>query len=400
VIRPSAAKAYVGVLTEAVLAGASRSTLIVESGILGGDLIPRAYIATTLKQIRSKLDGIAAETGDSIDLRMVGSGKFGAENRAVFGDLDLVLRMEKPETLSRIHQWVADNALNVRDITNKTHGKDLDIAKLGGQFSFLFPIHTDGGEPLTIGELRVALQTRHGQTNWKDHHDERLRVQSNLTNLDKKSGLAMVQVDIMHALIDGAEAAGLVKRAKALASRINQMQLDNKAELSEWLEKTVNGEAADDFESHYDFLRQHGEMQNDQDQQILAAIYFLKDKDSHKQHLNNRWSNLNYRYSFHPDALQIIYFLAAQVGIPIDHDSFSKETLTKIVQRAVQAGVASDKLTVDMLHQPAEAYATLKGKFKDAAKHHIVANTKNKRADEHNPDALWKNLGTREVKRI
>jgi hypothetical protein len=141
-------------------------------------------------------------------------------------------------------------------------------------------------------------------------------------------------------------------------------------------------------------------MQNDDDQATLAAVYYLKNKDASKARLNDRWSNIDYRYSFHPDALQIIYFLAAQVGIPIDHDNFKKDTLKEIVQRCQQAGVVSDKLTVDMLHRPMEAFATLKGKFKEAAKQHIVANTKNKRADEHNPEALWKNLGSREVKRI
>ena len=399
-IRPTAQRAFIGVLSEIVLEQAQRGTLIVESGILGGDLIPRAFIESTLKQLRSKFDGIAAETDDDIEIKMVGSGKFGAENRAVFGDLDLIVRMSKPESLSRIKQWAADNTQNVRDIGSKASGKDLDPAKMGSQFSFLFPIYREAAETLTIGELRAILQARHGQTNWKDHHDERLRVQTNLSNLSTKTGTALVQIDIMHSLVDGVEAASLTARAKKLADRINSMKLDNKAELSEWLEKTLGGEASDDFEKHYEFLRSHGELQNNDDQQLLAAVYYLKDKDKHKEHLNNRWSNLDYRYSFHPDALQIIYFLAAQVGMPVDHDSFSKETLSAIVDRAIQAGIASDKLTVDMLHQPAEAFATLKGKFKDAARQHIVANTKNKRADEHNPNALWKNLGTREVKRI
>lgn len=397
-IRPNAQSAYTGVLTEMILERAQVSTLIVESGILGGDLIPRAFIESTLKQLRSKFDGIAAQTEDNVQIKMIGSGRFGAENRAVFGDIDVILRMKNPETLSRIQAWAADNTHNLRDIASKTHGADVDVAKMGHQFSFLFPIYREGAETLTIGELRAILQARHGQTNWKDHHDERLRVQSNLNNLSQKSGQAMVQIDIMHTLVDGAEIATLTKRAKGLADRINQMKLDNKAELTDWLNKTVGGEAGDDFKSHYEFLRSHGEMQNDNDQQTLAAIYYLKDKDSHKEHLNGRWSNIDYRYSFHPDALQIIYFLAAQVGLPVDHDSFNKETLTKIVQRCIQAGITSDKLTVDMLHRPMEAFKCIKGKFKEAAKQHIINNTKNKRADEHNPDALWKNLGTREVK--
>jgi hypothetical protein len=400
VIRPNAQTAYVGVLNEMILERAQSSTLIVESGILGGDLIPRAFIESTLKQLRSKFDGIAAETDDNVQVKMIGSGRFGAENRAVFGDLDVILRMKKPETLSRIQEWAAENTHNLRDIASKTHGADVDVKKMGHQFSFLFPIYREGAETLTIGELRAILQARHGQTNWKDHHDERLRVQSNLGNLSKKQGQAMVQIDIMHCLVDGMEIAGLTKRAKALGSRLMQMKLDNKAELTDWLNKTVGGEAGDDFEKHYEFLRSHGEMQNDNDQQMLAAIYYIKDKDSHKEHLNNRWTNLDYRYSFHPDALQIIYFLAAQVGLPVDHDSFTKETLTQVVARCIQAGICSDKLTVDMLHQPMESFKCIKGKFKDAARQHIISNTKNKRADEHNPDALWKNLGTREVKRL
>lgn len=399
-IRPNAQSAYVGVLNEMILEQAQGSTLIVESGILGGDLIPRAFIESTLKQLRSKFDGIAAETDDNVQVKMIGSGRFGAENRAVFGDLDVILRMKKPETLSRIQQWASENAQNLRDIASRTHGADVDVQKMGHQFSFLFPIYREGAETLTIGELRAILQARHGQTNWKDHHDERLRVQSNLNNIAKKQGQAMVQIDIMHCLVDGMEIEGLTKRAKALGSRLMQMKLDNKAELTDWLEKTVGGEAGEDFEQHYEFLRSHGEMQNDNDQQMLAAIYYIKDKDSHKEHLNNRWTNIDYRYSFHPDALQIIYFLAAQVGLPVDHDSFNKETLTQVVARCIQAGITSDKLTVDMLHQPMEAFKTIKGKFKDAARQHIIANTKNKRADEHNPDALWKNLGTREVKRL
>ena len=398
-MRPSAHAAYVGVLNEVVMERSQGATLIVESGILGGDLIPRVYVGPTLKQLRSIFDGLAAKTGDSVQLKVVGSGRFGIENRAVFGDIDLILRMKKPETLQQIQAWAADNAQNLRDIASKTHGPDVDLKKIGHQFSFLFPVYKEGKEKLTIGELRAILQARHGQTNWKEHHDERIRVASNMGNLADKSGTALVQVDIMHALVDGMEMSKLMSKAKAMGPRINAMNLDNKAELSEWLEKTVGGQAASDFEHHYEFLRTHGETQNDQDQQTLAAIYWLKDKDSHKAHLDKRWTNIDYRYQFHPDSLQLIYFLAAQVGIPVDHDNFTKETLQRIVERCMQAGIVSDKLTVEMLHQPMDAYATLKGKFKEAALKHITTSTKNKRADEHNPEALWKNLGTREVKR-
>lgn len=399
-IRPNAHAAYIGVLSEVLDARAQGSTLIVESGILGGDLIPRAFLEPTLKQIQSKFDGIAAETDDDVDVRMVGSSRFGAENRAVFGDIDLIVRMKKPETLSRIKEWVGANAMNVRDIASKTHGKDLDIKKLGNQFSFLFPIYREGAEPLTIGELRAILQARHGHTNWKDHHDERLRVQTNIGNLANKSGQAMVQIDVMHVLVDGADVEDLSRRAKKLADRLEGMQLDNKAELAEWLKKTLDGEDVEDFETHYEFLRNHGEMQTNDDQQVLAAVYYLKNREKHGEHINNRWANMEHRYSLHPDSLQIIYFLASQVGMPLDNDSFNKDSLQQIVSRCIQAGITNDKLTVEMLRSPMDAFKTIKGKFKDEAKKYIISNTKNKRADEHNPHALWKNLGTRDVKRV
>ena len=399
-IRPSVHTAFIGVLSEMMDSHTQGSTLIMESGILGGDLIPRAFLESTLKQLQSKFDGIAAETDDDVDIRMVGSSRFGAENRAVFGDIDLIIRMKKPETLSRIKEWVGSNAMNVRDIASKSYGKDLDIKKLGNQFSFLFPIYREGAEVLTIGELRAILQARHGQTNWKDHHDERLRVQTNLGNLATKTGQAMVQIDVMHVLVDGGDVEDLSRRAKKLADRLDALKLDNKAEVAEWLKKTLDGEDMEDFDTHYNFLRSHGEMQTNDDQQMLAAVYYLKHRDKHGEHINKRWSNMESRYSLHPDSLQVIYFLASKVGIPLDNDSFNKESLDQIVQRAIQAGVTSDKLTSEMLRSPMDAFKTIRGKFKDEAKKYILSNTKNKRADEHNPNALWKNLGTRDIKRI
>ena len=398
--KPTVAKAFQGVLSEIVENRIQRNTLIIESGILGGDMIPRAFMDSTVKHLRNDMEVIAIETEDEVDIRLVGSSKFGAENRAVFGDLDCIMRMEKPETLSRIKDWVMTNHFNVRDIESRAHGKDLNPKKLGNKFSFLYPIHRPDGETLTIGELRAILQARHGSTNWKDHHDERLKVGANLDNIKDKSGDAMVQVDIMKVIVDGEEISNLTRRAQRLADRLESMDIDNKDELKVWLQKSIDKADIADWELHYEFLRNHGEMQNNDDQQILAAVYFLKNQDRHKGRLNDSYSNTEYRYSFHPDSLQIIYFLAKQVGIPLSDDNFSKKTLETIIQRAIQAGIVSDKLMIGMLRDPNEAFSTFKGKFKEEAKKHILSNTKNKRSDEHNPGALWKNLGTREIKRV
>lgn len=398
--RPSVHKHFVGVLSEMVEASNARATLIVESGILGGDLIPRAFLKPTLDHLRDELDKVAAETEDRVDLRPVGSVKFGAEQRAVFGDIDCLMRMEKPETLSRIKDWVVKSHVNVRDIQSRASGKDLDVKKLGNQFSFLYPIYRGDGETLTIGELRAVLQARHGQTDWKQHHDERLRVSANLENLANKSGTAMVQIDIMKVIVDNEDVAELMRRAKRLGDRIEQSGHENKAELKAWLDKVTNGQEAEDFDKHYEYLRTHGEMQGNDDQAVLAAVYYLNFRDKHKGHLESLVANTEHRYSYHPDSLQLIYFLAKQVGLPLDDTNFSKRTLEGIIQRAMQAGIVSDKLNVGMLRDPNETFKTLRGKFKEEAKKHIIANTKNKRSDEHNPDALWKNLGRREIKRI
>jgi hypothetical protein len=398
-IKPSIHSAYVGVLNEVINDRCQKATLIIESGILGGDLLPRAFLEPTLKRIQQTFDNIAAKNDDEVTVKAVGSSRFGVETKAVFGDIDVIMRMEKPETLSQIKLWAGENAINVRDIASRAHGKDLDIAKLGDQFSFLFPIYKADGETLTIGELRAILQARHGHTNWRDHHDERLKVQSNLDNIGNKSGTAMVQVDVMHVIVDGADAADLLRRASKLKDRISSLKLDNEQELHDWLEKTVGGQKAEEFEKHYEFLRNHGEMQNNDDQQMLAAVYHLNDRDAGKKRLGDRFENLDYRYGFHPDALQMIYYIAKMVGIVLDHENFNRKTLEQIIERAKQAGVVSDKMTVDLLRDPKEAFGALKGKNKDEARRAILSNTKNKRADEHNPGALWKNLGTREVKK-
>ncbi len=141
-------------------------------------------------------------------------------------------------------------------------------------------------------------------------------------------------------------------------------------------------------------------MQTNDAQQMLAAIYYLKHGDKGKERLESRWGNIQSRYSHHADGLQILYFLAKQVGMPLDHDNFTKQNIQTIIRAAEAAGIVSDKLTPEMLRQPAEAFETLRGKFKEEARKQLVANTKNKRADEHNPSALWKNLGSREIRKI
>ena len=398
--RPNAARCFVGVLSEIVEDQNNRNTLIIESGILGGDLIPRAFLTPTLNHIRDDLDKVASETEDQVDLRPVGSVKFGAEQRAVFGDIDCIIRMEKPETLSRIKEWAVKSHVNVRDIASRASGKDLNPQKLGNQFSFLYPIYKADGQTLTIGELRAVLQARHGQTDWKTNHDERLRVASNLENLNNKSGTALVQVDIMKIIVDNEDAAELLRRAKKLEAKLETANIDNKDKIKQWLQKVTNGQEVEDFDEHYDYLRDHGEMQTNDDQSLLAAIYYLNFRDKNKGKLDNLVSNTEHRYSYHPDSLQLIYFLAKQVGMPLDDTNFSKQNLEKIIQMAIQAGVASDKLNVGMLRDPNETFKTLRGKFKQEASKHIMSNTKNKRSDEHNPDALWKNYGKREIKRI
>jgi hypothetical protein len=326
--------------------------------------------------------------------------KFGVEQKAVFGDIDCLIRMEKPETLSRIKDWAVKSHVNVRDIASRAHGKDLDPAKLGNQFSFLYPIFKPGGEHLTVGELRAILQARHGQTDWKQHHDERLRVAANLENISNRSGTALVQVDIMKIIVDNEDAAELLRRAKRLEAKLEGSNFDNKDKIKQWLNKVTNGQEAEDFDDHYEYLRNHGEMQTNDDQALLAAVYYLNFRDKKKGRLDDLVANTEHRYSYHPDSLQLIYFLAKQVGVALDDTSFSKQTLESIIQRAIQAGITNDKLNVGMLRDPNETFKTIKGKFKEEAKKHILANTKNKRSDEHNPDALWKNYGKREVKRI
>ena len=396
--RPTANAIYTGVLAEII--DSRNQQLITESGVLGGDLLPRAFAASTVKHLEDQLAKISRETEDSVDVRVVGSGRYGAENRHVFGDLDVVMRMGKPETLSRIKDWVWHNAENIRDIDSKKHGENLKPDTLGDKFSFLYPIFKDDGEHLTIGELRAILAARFGATDWKKNHDERLRVQANMKNLAGKGGTAMVQIDVMRAIVDGMEAETLVDQARGFADKLRGADIENASQYHEFLTRFLDDQEIEEFEDHYEFLRTHGKLQDTESQQLLTAIYYMRHKDEHKDHLGKRVDSVVHRYSHHPDGLQLIYYIAGQLGVQLDDQHFTRESLGKLVDGAIKAGIAGDKLTVDLLRNPAEAWATLKGKHKEQAQAYIMANTKNKRSEESNPDALYRNYGTRAVRAV
>lgn len=396
--RPTSNAIYTGVLSE-ILDGRNQQ-LITESGVLGGDLLPRAFAQATAAHLEDQFNKIAHETEDRVTVKVVGSNRFGAEARHVFGDLDVVLRMDKLETLSRIKDWVWHNAENIRDIESKKHGENLKPDALGDKFSFLFPIYKDDGEHLTIGELRAILTARFGSTDWKQHHDERLRVQSNLKNLTGKGGTAMVQVDVMRSIVDGQEAEQLVDKAKGFATKLRGADIDNAAEYHEFLNRFLDDQELEEFDDHYEYLRTHGKLQDTESQQLLTSVYFMRNKDEHKEHLGKKVDSVVQRYSYHADGLQLIYYIASQLGVQLDDHHFTRENLAKLVDGAIKAGIAGDKLTVDLLRNPAEAWAALKGKHKEQARAYIMANTKNKRSEEANPEALYRNYGTRAVRAV
>lgn len=397
-MRPSGNTIYEGVLSE--LINAKNQTLVTESGIMGGDLLPKAFAESTIKALEKQLNKLAQETDDHIDIRIVGSGKFAAETKFVFGDIDVVMKMDKPETISKIKLWVHENTHNVRDIDSGKHGDELDPETMGDHFSFLFPIHKDGSEHLTIGELRAILQARDGHTNWKQHHDERLKVQANLKNLDGKSGIAMVQIDVMRCLVHGVEMENLKEKAEKFVSHLEASKVQGSAKYVLFLRKFLDNHDIEDFEEHYEFLRTHGELQDTHSQQLLTALYYLREKGDHKDAVSKRFDNVQHRYAYHHDSLQLIYYIAAQLGVVLDDDSFTHENIQKLIKSAIESGVASDKLTPELLKNPAEAWETIRGKHKDQSKAHILANTKNKRPEEANPHALYRNFGSRETKKL
>lgn len=425
--RPSAYRAFTGVFSEAVSAANSRNTLIVESGILGGDLMPSSAMDATRAEIEKVFDDIARETDDDVDVRIVGSSKYGtngASPRQIFGDIDIIIKCDKLETLSRIKKWVISDkrTTNMRDIKSMKSGTDLDVDNLSDQFSFLFPMYKAPGQTVTMSELRFALQNRFDSTTWKDNHDERLRLQANLDNGKTRAGNAMVQVDVMRIVVADQELERLQKQAEKLSDRLDGMddEMDEMQEYRAWLSKALSDEQVDDFESHYEFLRKHGELQSPEDQRDLAALYFLKNKDKGRERLDQRFNNVEYRYGFHPDALQMIYYLANQVGTVMNDDDFDSKNINGLIDMAIRAGILKEpklqkadgsaippaeqkRMTVALLRNPrrlGEALDFFKGKHRDEVTREIVRQTRNKRSQEDNKDALFKNYGSRSIKRI
>ncbi len=206
-------------------------------------------------------------------------------------------------------------------------------------------------------------------------------------------------------------------------------KIEGAAELRAWLKGFLEGDEVEEFQAHYDFLSKHDELQGNDDQRLLAAIHLLSSGHDFNGDVARRFDNVGYRYGFHPDSLQMIYFLANQLGMPLGDDNFSEDTLQQLLNQAKVVGPAgyeqtgasrvsaggqagqngqgkpaigmvSDKLTVDTMRNPAEFFRMLKGKMKTDIKQYVIQNTKNKRADEGNPDALYKNFGTRRVKKV
>jgi len=287
--------AFLGIGFES-LATVNREGPICESGILGGDMIPKNYIEPTLKQIENELDKIAMELDDDVKIKTVGSIRFASETRSVFGDLDVILRVSKPETLSRIKVWVSENedTTNVRDIQSKKSGNSLDPDNMGDQFSFLFPIYDESGNKIDVGKIKSNLQLLSGQPNmtYRDNHDQRLKIDANVKNLGPREDgePAYIQVDVMRVLVDGQEFDGLVGKAQKLAQRLEEIELDGALqdadlngdgkiqgpdELKAWLKNFLDGAEVEEFEHHYKFLKGHGELQNNDDQTLLAAIHLL-----------------------------------------------------------------------------------------------------------------------------
>lgn len=422
-------RSYLGRASALVEQHNNAGVLILESGVVGGDMLPRKAMEPTRKELQKIMTKIADATGDSVEVQFVGSTSYGAGgaiNKAFFGDIDVVLRMGKTETLSKIKQWAIDNAQNVRDIKSRKHGPDLDVDALGDQFSFLFPMYKDNGEKVTIGELRFAMETRMGETTWKTNHDERLKIQSNLENLKDKNGIAMVQIDIIRSLVDGQEIQRMMEKAKALATRLETLSrgetsdIDTFREYHAWLGKYLDSGELEDFDSHYKWMKNHGELQSVEDQRMLTALYYLSSQEKAKQGIGNRVKSTAFRYSFHPDALQMIHYLAAQLGERLEDDDFTKANLNGLIQRAEKVGILREpkmqradgtqlppaevkRLTVDMLRDPTalnDALGFFAGKHKESVRRAIASGTKHKRANESNPNALFRNYGTRNILKV
>lgn len=426
---PNVDRAFMGAASTIVEGINAKQVVIVESGVIGGDMLPRNAMEATRKELEKVMDNIAASTGDDVDVQFVGSTAYGAGgsvDKAFFGDIDVVLHMGKLETLSRIKEWVHQHGQNVRDINSRKGGDELDVEDLGSQFSFLFPIYKDDGDKVTIGELKFAMQQRDGETTWKNNHDERLKLQSNMKNLEGKYGPAMVQIDVVRTVVDDQEVEGLQQKAAALAQRLEELsspedgKIDSLREYKDWLNKYLDAGEVEEFEDHYEFLRKHGELQSIEDQRMLAALHMLQDKDAAKKSGEGRTKAAKFRYSFHPDALQMVHYIAGQMGMTLEDDNFTKERIDRLLQRAERAGILREpkgednegrklapaeikRMTVDMLRDPAslnEAFSYFQGKHKDGVKRAIMAGTRNKRANEQNPSALFRNYGSRNIQKV
>lgn len=439
--KPNIERMFVGKITEQIAPKNASKLLIIESGILGGDMIPRGHLEATIRALKDKLEKAAEGSDDKLDVRVVGSAKYGTEanaSRALFGDIDIILRCEKIETLDRIKHWAhtGKETANVRDIKSKLSGTDLKLENLGDQFSFLFPIHKEDGKPMSLTELKAILQFRHGSTTYKQNHDEKLRVQTNLDNIKDRDGLAMVQIDVMKVIVHGMEMDGLIKRAQKLKDRVLQIShthakppgakdgddtpADMPAQVHGFMDTLTKEGGHKDFEHYYKYLKSHDELQSNDDQQLLAAMWYVQERGDYKKVTSERFNNLEYRYSFHPDALQIIYYIANQLGIVLDDHNFTPKKLNEMLRRAELAeiikgpnqidkdgqpvpAVKQKRMTVEMLrnpHEVEEAFKFFVGPHKEAAKRFIVMNTRNKRTDESNPSSLYKNYGSRTVKRV
>lgn len=426
---PNVDRAYMGAAKAIVEGINSRQVIIVESGVIGGDLLPRSSMEATRKELEKALDNIAANSGDDVDVQFVGSTAYGAGgsvDKAFFGDIDVVLHMEKLETLSRIKQWAFQHGQNVRDINSRKGGDELDVEDMGSQFSFLFPIYKENGDKVTIGELRYAMQQRDGETTWKSNHDERLKLQSNLKNTEGRHGPAMVQIDVVRTVVDDQELETLQAQAASLADRLEQLsnpedgKIDSLREYKDWLNQYLDKGEVEEFADHYEFLRKHGELQSVEDQRHLAALHMLQDKDAAKKAGQNRAKAAKLRYTFHPDALQMVHYIAGQMGMTLEDDNFTKDRLERLLERAERAGILREpkgednegrklapaeikRLSVDMLRDPAslnEAMSFFQGKHKDAVRRAILSGTRNKRANEQNPNALFRNYGSREIQKV
>lgn len=400
--------------------------LIVESGVVGGDLLPRRAMEPTRKKLQETLEEIAERNGDTVEVQFVGSTNYGAGgaiNKSFFGDIDVVLHVGKPETLSQIKQWAMENAENVRDIKSRKSGDDLSVENLGDQFSFLFPMYKDSDQHVTIGELRFALDSHMGNTTWKSHHDERMKVQSNLDNLKDKRGVAKVQIDIIRSVVDGQTMEELMKQARSLADRFDSITTDDLDDLSDykaWLGKFLDQGEVEDFDSHYEYLKRHGQLQSKEDQRTLAALHALASEENAKELVNSRVKSTSFRYSFHPDALQMVHYIAAQLGERMDDDDFSKSGLEQLIKRAEGAGILKEpktektdgtkmspveikRMTVEMLRDPSslnDAMGFFMGKHRDGVRRAIASGTRRKRVNEKNPNALFRNYGSRNIMRM